>query len=66
MEVQVSFNQDELTALSQLLDVAIKATGLQGAKAALVIVAKLEAAVAEANKNAASLTDVQQEVAGHG
>ena len=49
MEVSVSFTQDELNALGQLLDVAVKASGLQGARPALVIMSKLEAAVAAAN-----------------
>jgi hypothetical protein len=46
----VTFTQDDLNALSALLDAAVKATGIQGAKAALPIIAKLEQAVAEANK----------------
>ena len=46
----VTFTQEELNALVALLDAAVKATGIQGAKAALPIIAKLEAAVAEANK----------------
>lgn len=49
MEVTVSFTQEELTALGQLLDVAVKASGIQGAKPALAIYGKLEAAVAAAN-----------------
>ena len=48
--INVTFDQNELNALGQLLDVAVKATGIQGAKAALAIMDKLEAAVAEANK----------------
>lgn len=52
--IAVEFNQDELNALGQLLDVAVKAAGLQGAKPALAILAKLEAAVAAANTPAAS------------
>lgn len=47
--VTITLNQDELNALGQLLDVAVKAVGLQGARPALVIMAKLEAAVNEAN-----------------
>ena len=46
----ITFTQDDLNALSALLDAAVKATGIQGAKAALPIIAKLEAAVADANK----------------
>lgn len=48
--INVTFNQEELNALGQLLDVAVKATGIQGAKAALAIMEKLEAAVAKANE----------------
>jgi uncharacterized protein YunC (DUF1805 family) len=46
----INFDQNELNALAALLDTAVKATGIQGARAALL--AKLEAAVAEANKPA--------------
>ena len=49
-QVNISFNSNELQALGALLDAAVKATGIHGAKAALPIVAKLEQAVAEANK----------------
>ena len=49
-QVNISFSSSELQALGALLDAAVKATGIQGAKAALPIIAKLEAAVAEANK----------------
>ena len=59
--INVSFTQDELNALGQLLDAATKATGLQGAKLALPILAKLEAAVAEANKP--HVVDQEQEAA---
>ena len=48
-QVNISFSSSELQALGALLDAAVKATGIQGAKAALPIVAKLEAAVAQAN-----------------
>ena len=47
--ITVTFNQEDLNVLHTLLDVAVKASGLQGAKAALGIMAKLEAAVAEVN-----------------
>ena len=47
--VTVTFNQEDLNAISALLDAAVQATGLQGAKPALAILAKLEAAVAAAN-----------------
>ena len=45
----ITFTQDDLNALSALLDAAVKATGIQGAKAALPIIDKLERAVAQAN-----------------
>jgi len=48
--INISFNQEELQALGALLDAAVKATGIQGAKAAVPLYAKLEAAVAEANQ----------------
>jgi len=48
--INLTLSQDEVQALAGLLDVAVKATGIQGAKAAVPIFAKLEAAVAEANK----------------
>ena len=45
----VSFTQDELTAIANLMDVTVKASGIQGARAALPIIEKLERAVADAN-----------------
>ena len=45
----ITFTQDELHALGALLDAAVKATGMQGAKAAVPLYEKLEKAVAEAN-----------------
>jgi hypothetical protein len=48
--INVTFTQDELNSLGALLDVAVKASGLQGAKPALAILEKLEAAVAKANE----------------
>ena len=47
--ITVTFDQDELNSLGGLLDLAVKASGIQGAKPALAILAKLEAAVAAAN-----------------
>jgi hypothetical protein len=47
--VTITYNSEELQALGALLDAAVKATGIQGAKAAVPLYAKLEAAVAEAN-----------------
>ena len=48
--ITITFDQTELNALAALLDTAVKATGIQGARAALPLIDKLEAAVAEANK----------------
>ena len=48
--ISVTFTQEELNTLGQLLDVAVKASGLQGAKPALAILEKLEAAVAKVNE----------------
>jgi len=45
----VTFTQEDLNSLSALLDVAVKASGIQGARAALPIIDKLERAVAQAN-----------------
>jgi hypothetical protein len=52
--VKIEFTQEELHGLGQLLDIAVKASGLAGAKAAMPILAKLEAAVAHANAAPAS------------
>lgn len=47
--ITLTLNQDEVNSLGALLDAAVKATGMQGAKAAVPLYAKLEAAVAAAN-----------------
>ena len=47
--ISINFDQNELNALASLLDVAVKASGIQGARAALPIIDKLERAVAQAN-----------------
>jgi hypothetical protein len=47
--ISITFEQNELNALASLLDVAVKASGIQGARAALPIIDKLEKAVAQAN-----------------
>jgi hypothetical protein len=57
--INISFTQADLDALAFLLDAAVKATGIQGAKAAVPLYAKLEAAVADFNKQA----DEQKEAA---
>ena len=48
--ITLTLTQDEVQALGALIDAAVKATGIQGAKAAVPLFAKLEAAVADANK----------------
>jgi hypothetical protein len=50
--ITITFDQNELNALAALLDTAVKATGLQGARVALPLIDKLEKAVADANKPA--------------
>ena len=52
--IPVTLTHDDANILSALLDAAIKATGIPGAKAALPIIAKIESAVAEAAANASS------------
>jgi hypothetical protein len=47
--ITITLTNEELQALGALIDAAVKATGIQGAKAAVPLYAKLEAAVAEAN-----------------
>jgi hypothetical protein len=47
--ITLTLNQEEVQALGALLDAAVKATGIQGAKAAVPLYAKLEDAVAAAN-----------------
>ena len=49
--ITLTLTQEEIQALGALLDAAVKATGIQGAKAAVPLYEKLEAAVAEANAN---------------
>lgn len=48
--ISVELNQDELNALSALLDAGVKAIGLNAVKPAALLLAKLETAVAEINK----------------
>lgn len=47
--ITITFTQEELNSLAALLDAAVKATGMSGAKAAVPLFDKLEKAVAEAN-----------------
>lgn len=55
--ITISLNNAELQALTALLDAAVKATGISGAKAAVPIFAKLEAAVAANNAPKEEATD---------
>ena len=55
--ITISLSQDDLNALGGLLDIAVKASGIQGAKPALAILAKLEEAVAAANQPKANETE---------
>lgn len=55
--VTVTFTQDDLNNLSALIDAAVKAQGLNAARAALVIMAKLEQAVQAANVPPAPVED---------
>jgi hypothetical protein len=48
--ITLTLDQNELQALAGLLDAGVKATGLQSVKMAASLLTKLEAAVAEANK----------------
>jgi len=57
--INVTFDQKELNDLGALLDVAVKASGLQGAKPALAILAKLEEAVAAANAPKAEDNEIE-------
>jgi len=55
--ITIELTQEDLNTLGQLLDIAVKASGLQGAKPALAILAKLEEAVAAANQPKANETE---------
>lgn len=48
-KLAVSLSIEEIQAVAYLLDVAVKATGLQGAKAALPLIEKFESAVEKFN-----------------
>lgn len=54
--VTVTFSQDDLNALTSLIDAAVKAQGLQATRPALIIMSKLEAAVQAANAPAPAET----------
>lgn len=55
--ITIEFTQEDLNTLGQLLDIAVKASGIQGAKPALAILAKLEEAVSAANQPKAADTE---------
>lgn len=61
--ITITYTQEELNALAALLDAAVKATGLSGARAAVPLMAKLEQAVSEANAKAAAANDATAEAA---
>lgn len=46
--IKLDLSMDEANNLAALLDAAVKALGMQGAKAAVVLMYRLEAAVAAA------------------
>lgn len=50
--IQVSFTEQEINVLNQLIDIAVKAAGLQAAEAAVILSKKLADAV-----NAVKLVD---------
>lgn len=58
--ITLTLTEQELQALAGLLDAGVKATGLASVKTAASMLAKLEEAVAEANKPA---NDEQKEAA---
>jgi hypothetical protein len=59
--ITLTLNSAEVQALGALLDAAVKASGIQGAKAAVPLFEKLEQAVAEANKTTpAPVADIQE------
>lgn len=43
--VNVELTQDEINSLAGLLDVAIKSTGLQGARIAVALIEKIERSI---------------------
>ena len=59
--ITIEFTQEDLNALGQLLDIAVKASGIQGAKPALAILAKLEEAVAAANQPKPEPVEIHEE-----
>jgi hypothetical protein len=46
----IEFTSDEINALAKLIDAAIRAQGIEAAKAGVPLFAKLEQAVADAQK----------------
>jgi hypothetical protein len=52
--IKIELTQDELSALAGLIDAGVKTLGLASVKQAASLLAKLEQAVAEANKQPTS------------
>lgn len=59
-KIVLELNAEEVQALGALLDAAVKATGMQGAKAGVHLFSKLERAVEEFNKSASEKVDIQR------
>lgn len=59
-KLNIELTATEIQNLGALLDAAIKATGTQGAKVAVPLVEKLEAAVAEFNKANGAPAEAEQ------
>jgi hypothetical protein len=53
--MNIELSTDQANALLQLMDAGVKATGLQSARAAAIILTKLEAAAAAEASNAPAL-----------
>jgi len=60
--VQITLNQRELDALIKLIDDGVKATGLDGAGAAVLVMSKLQEAVEISNKLNAEVPETKLEV----
>lgn len=53
--ITLNLTKEEANALGALLDAAVKATGIQGAKAAVIIFDKLQQAAQDASKEPADV-----------
>lgn len=47
--ISIELNQEELNAVVQLIDAGVKATGINGAKIAVLVMSKLENAIDKVN-----------------